>query len=70
LTNSYALDADGGTEPWRFQTSDMVESAPTVVDGMVFFGSWDNKVYALDTGVSASNEGRYSVSLYQMTGCH
>ena len=33
---------------WRFQTGDDVWSSPAVVDGVVYVGSTDNYVYALD----------------------
>ncbi len=42
-----ALDADTGRELWRFEAG-VVESSPLLVDGVLFFGSWDGKVYALD----------------------
>jgi outer membrane protein assembly factor BamB len=42
-----ALDADTGTELWRFRAG-VIESSPLLVDGIVYFGSWDHKLYALD----------------------
>lgn len=33
---------------WRFETGDRVLSSPAVVDGVVYIGSDDGKVYALD----------------------
>jgi polyvinyl alcohol dehydrogenase (cytochrome) len=33
---------------WVFETKDDVSSQPAVVDGIVYFGSWDKKQYALD----------------------
>ena len=33
---------------WTFQTGDIVLSSPAVANGMVYFGSNDSKVYALD----------------------
>ena len=33
---------------WRFQTEDDVSCSPAVVDGVVYIGSDDNYVYALD----------------------
>lgn len=33
---------------WHFPTKDPVASAPTVVDGVLYFGSEDHHVYALD----------------------
>lgn len=49
----YAVDADTGTEIWRFETPEgPVTAAPTVVDGTVYVGSIDNRLYAVeaDTG--------------------
>ena len=42
-----ALDADTGTELWRFQAG-VVESSPLLVGRLLYFGSWDKKMYALD----------------------
>jgi outer membrane protein assembly factor BamB len=33
---------------WRYRTGDWVISSPAVAEGIVFVGSFDNKVYALD----------------------
>src|SRR5215470_1748822 len=33
---------------WVFETGADVSSQPTVVDGVVYFGSWDGKEYAVD----------------------
>jgi len=34
---------------WEFATGDKISSSPTIgPDGTVYFGSFDNKVYALD----------------------
>jgi polyvinyl alcohol dehydrogenase (cytochrome) len=35
---------------WIFETEGDVSSQPTVVDGIVYFGSWDGKEYAVDAG--------------------
>jgi outer membrane protein assembly factor BamB len=42
-----ALDADTGKELWRFRAG-VVETSPLLVDGLLYFGSWDRKMYALD----------------------
>lgn len=34
-------------ELWKFQTGGFVDSNPAVSDGMVYFGSWDNGLYAV-----------------------
>ena len=41
-----ALDAETGEERWRFDTK-VVESSPLLVDGVLYFGSFDDKLYAL-----------------------
>ena len=33
---------------WNYTTGGYVESSPAVVDGRVYIGSWDGKVYCLD----------------------
>lgn len=33
---------------WTFETDGEVGAAPTVVDGTVFVGCWDNNLYAVD----------------------
>ncbi|MGO8874135.1 MAG: PQQ-binding-like beta-propeller repeat protein [Acidimicrobiales bacterium] len=35
-------------EAWYFHTGDAVTATPTVVHGVVYFGSWDTKFYAVD----------------------
>lgn len=37
-----------GTLAWTFATGGVVHSSPAVVDGVVYFGSRDHKIYALD----------------------
>jgi outer membrane protein assembly factor BamB len=36
------------TELWRFTTGNMVISSPAVLNGVVYIGSWDHKLYAID----------------------
>ncbi len=38
----------GGTELWSFSTGHDVRSSPVVVDGVVYVGSFDNSLYAVD----------------------
>jgi outer membrane protein assembly factor BamB len=56
----YALDAAGGAEKWRVRTAKGlttvderfdggVVSSPVVVDGVVYFGGLDGKLYAVST---------------------
>jgi len=33
---------------WKFKTGDCISSSPAVVDDVVYFGSWDNHLYAVD----------------------
>ena len=42
-----ALDAETGEEIWRFQAG-AVESSPLLVDGTLYFGTFDDRLYALD----------------------
>ena len=42
-----ALDATTGDELWRFQAG-VVESSPLLVGRLLYFGSWDKKMYAVD----------------------
>ncbi|MCH8989639.1 MAG: PQQ-binding-like beta-propeller repeat protein, partial [Chloroflexi bacterium] len=44
----YGLDAKTGLERWRFQTKNDVFSSPVIGDGVVYFGSDDGHVYALE----------------------
>ncbi|MFF8713089.1 PQQ-binding-like beta-propeller repeat protein [Streptomyces sp. NPDC015184] len=37
-----------GQKLWSFQTDDKVKTKPTIANGVVYFGSNDNNVYALD----------------------
>ncbi len=41
------LDADRGTDLWRFTAGARIDSAPTVHEGMVLFGCRDGYVYCL-----------------------
>jgi outer membrane protein assembly factor BamB len=42
-----AVDAETGKDVWRFRTG-AVESSPLLVNGMLYFGTFDRRVYALD----------------------
>jgi outer membrane protein assembly factor BamB len=53
--NVYALNARTGTKIWNFTTGSYVWSSPTVTNGIVYIGSLDQKVYALNTNVDLSN---------------
>ncbi len=45
----YALSAHDGSQRWSHPTTDVVTSAPVIVDQTLYTGSYDNAVYALDT---------------------
>ena len=45
---SLALDASTGAVKWRTNVGTPGRSAPTVVDGRMFFGTIDEKLFALD----------------------
>jgi outer membrane protein assembly factor BamB len=42
-----ALDAETGEEKWRFKAS-VIESSPLLADGVLYFGTFDDRLYALD----------------------
>jgi outer membrane protein assembly factor BamB len=42
-----AMDAETGQELWRFKAG-VIEAPPLLADGILYFGSWDKKVYALE----------------------
>lgn len=42
-----AMDADTGKILWRFEAA-AIESSPLLVDGTLYFGSWDHRLYALN----------------------
>ncbi|MEZ4656467.1 MAG: PQQ-binding-like beta-propeller repeat protein [Caldilineaceae bacterium] len=44
----YALNANTGELTWRFDTELPLGHSPTVIDGAVFVGGLDGRVYALD----------------------
>jgi outer membrane protein assembly factor BamB len=41
------FDADTGRELWRFRTG-VIETSPLLIGKLLYFGSWDRKLYALD----------------------
>ena len=57
LARSGAADSTGilpqGKEKWRFSTGGSIHSSPAVAAGTVYFGSSDNKLYALDAATGA-----------------
>mgnify|MGYP005845850329 CR=1 FL=1 len=47
--NLYALNALNGQLLWKFQTRNWVVSRPLHLNGVVYFGSYDKKLYAVST---------------------
>jgi len=46
----YAFDAEKGERLWSYKTDDVIAtSSPSVAGGLVYFGSWDGNLYAIDT---------------------
>jgi outer membrane protein assembly factor BamB len=46
--NFYAIYAENGTQAWNYTTGGPIVSSPTVSDGVVYFGSNDGYLYALN----------------------
>lgn len=44
----YAVDINTGQEKWKFKTNDCISSSPIIVDRVLFFGSYDGNLYALN----------------------
>jgi outer membrane protein assembly factor BamB len=42
-----AMNLETGQELWRFRAG-VIEAPPLLVNGVLYFGSWDKKLYALD----------------------
>lgn len=65
VANSYCQQP--GTKLWEFTTGDRVESSPAIgADGTIYFASWDDKLYALDTNGS----NKWSITIGGgRTGC-
>lgn len=45
--NLYAVSATDGTHAWTFPTGDKIWSTPTIVNGIVYFGTLGRSVYAV-----------------------
>jgi outer membrane protein assembly factor BamB len=43
------VDSRTGKKRWSFPTGDQVYSSPTVAGEMVYVGSWDGNLYAVQT---------------------
>ncbi|MCH7706232.1 MAG: PQQ-binding-like beta-propeller repeat protein, partial [Chloroflexi bacterium] len=44
----YAVGACSGSLLWSYHVGELVWTSPAVVDGVVYFGSHDGYVYALE----------------------
>lgn len=44
----YAVNAKTGQQIWNYTTGDEITSSPAIADGVLFIGSFDNNVYALN----------------------
>ena len=51
---------------WRFQTGGNVDSSPAVVDGVVYIGSGDEYVYALDAA-TGKQDWRFQTGGYVLS---
>ena len=48
-----AYDADTGSRAWVFKIPSQIQSSPSVVNGVVYFGANDHNFYALNAGTGA-----------------
>lgn len=51
--NLYALDATTGQERWRYSVKGPIDAQPTFSDGVVYFASGENRVYAVSSDKGA-----------------
>jgi len=51
--NVYAINLKNNVLVWKFTAPNIVHSSPAVYDGIIYFGCWDSKLYALNasTGI-------------------
>jgi len=56
----YALDARTGTELWSYPTGDVIYSDPTIVNGVLYFGSYDAHIYACSLKYGSGGTGSAS----------
>lgn len=56
----YAINAANGTVEWSFSVSEIINTTPTVYNGMVYFGSQNNSTYALDAD-TGSQQWEYDI---------
>ena len=60
-----AASAKALRRAWFFPTGDSVTATPTVVHGIVYVGSWDDRFYALDL---ATGKPRWTFRLHSQNG--
>jgi outer membrane protein assembly factor BamB len=53
---------------WSYQTGGNVYSSPAVVDGVVYFGSYDGNLYAVGQNTSSSSSTIPSIIYYIIVG--
>lgn len=54
-----AQNAGSMVRAWAFIPGDVVSASPTVVDGVVYVGSWDGFFYALDALVRRNGSSKW-----------
>jgi outer membrane protein assembly factor BamB len=59
--NLYCLDASTGEVKWVYQTENHVDSSPAIVNDILYFGSYDNRVYALTLYNSTTESLTYNL---------
>lgn len=66
--NVYAINLKNNEMVWKYTAPNVVHSSPAVYNGIIYFGCWDSKIYALNTitgkeiwsfqtGLDAENHG-------------
>ena len=59
--NIYAVDAESGAQMWAFQDNSVeINSSPSVIDGIVYIGSTDSQLHAIDA-VTGEEEWSFRV---------
>lgn len=56
------------TELWKFETKDSIEGAPAVKDGVVYVGSFDENLYAVDLA-SGKEKWKYKGGPFKASPC-
>jgi len=53
----YAFDPDAGQEQWHIDVEDLILAAPVYADGVVYFGTSDGRVHAVDVETQTAKPG-------------